>query len=415
MREIGRLRLKFIIYNMLVVTAVIGITFCAVTSVVKHRVNDQGSLALSRVVSREEHPLIFAALSPVQIPYFTVLVGEDGMVTLGEGYDASWEPGFLEQMAVLGMTGEEDMGILDAYHLRYLRVSQPAGHMIAFADTSYEDSLRNGVMKYGGMACVAIWLGFFGLSYFFSRWAVKPLEESVRMQKRFVADASHELKTPLTVITANAALLQERYAGVSAETDKWMEHVSQECKEMRSLVESLLLLARNDAYVPKRGEFVRFSLSDLVMEKILTFEPVFYQEEKVLEYKIEDDVMMMGNPSQMGQLIRALMDNAVKYSVPRGRTEVWLKPAGRGRARLWVCSQGEPIPEDRRRLIFRRFYRDDSARSSTNGYGLGLAIAAETARSHRAVIGVEYRDGMNCFYVTVKRKRPFYFGGNVIE
>ena len=83
MKEIGRLRLKFIIYNMLVVTAVIGLTFCAVTSVVKRRVNDQGSLALSRVVSREEHPLIFAALSPVQIPYFTVLVGEDGMVTRG--------------------------------------------------------------------------------------------------------------------------------------------------------------------------------------------------------------------------------------------------------------------------------------------------------------------------------------------
>ena len=169
MREIGRLRLKFIIYNMLVVTAVIGITFCAVTSVVKHRVNDQGSLALSRVVSGEEQSLIFAAMSPARIPFVTVLVGEDGAVTLGEGYDAYWEPEYLEQMAVLGMTGEEDMGILDAYHLRYLRISQPAGHMIAFADTTYEDSLRNGVMKYGAMACVAIWLGFFALSYFFSR------------------------------------------------------------------------------------------------------------------------------------------------------------------------------------------------------------------------------------------------------
>ena len=377
MREIGRLRLKFIIYNMLVVTAVIGITFCAVTSVVKHRVNDQGSLALSRVVSGEEQSLIFAAMPPVRMPYFTVLVGEDGVVSLKEGYGAYWEPEFLEQMAVLGMNGEEDMGILDAYHLRYLRISQPAGYMIAFADTTYEDSLRNGIMKYGGMACVAVWLGFFALSYFFSRWAVKPVEESVRMQKQFVADASHELKTPLTVITANAELLQERYAGISAEADKWMEHVNQECREMRALVESLLLLARNDSYVPG----------------------------KVLEYDIEDDVLMMGNPCRMGQLIKALMDNAVKYCVPRGRAQIRLEKTGRSRARLWVCSQGEPIPEDKRTLIFRRFYRDDSARSSTSGYGLGLAIAAETARSHRARIGVEYKDGMNCFYVTVKRKR----------
>ena len=125
---------------------------------------------------------------------------------------------------------------------------------------------------------MAVWLGFFALSYFFSRWAVKPVEESVRMQKQFVADASHELKTPLTVITANAELLQERYAGISAEADKWMEHVNQECREMRSLVESLLLLARNDAYVPSKGEFTRFSLSELVMDKILIFETLFYQE-----------------------------------------------------------------------------------------------------------------------------------------
>ena len=86
------------------------------------------------------------------------------------------------------------------------------------------------------------------------------------MQKQFVADASHELKTPLTVITANAELLQERYAGISAEADKWMEHVNQECREMRSLVESLLLLARNDSYVPGKGEFTRFSLSELVID-----------------------------------------------------------------------------------------------------------------------------------------------------
>lgn len=107
-------------------------------------------------------------------------------------------------------------------------------------------------MKYGGMACVAVWLGFFALSYFFSRWAVKPVEESVRMQKQFVADASHELKTPLTVITANAELCRSGKR-LSAEADKWMEHVNQECREMRSLVESLLLLARNDSMYRVRG------------------------------------------------------------------------------------------------------------------------------------------------------------------
>ena len=368
MRELSRLRFKFIFYNMLIVTAVMGLTFCAVAYVVKAKVRDQGSLVLSRVAAQEEHPMIFGALSPARLPYFSILVGEDGMVTAREevaGYLPEQE--FLEQMAALGMEAREDMGILDGYHLRYLRVSRPAGYMIAFADTSYEDSLKSGVMQYGGLACLAIWLVFFILSYVFSKWAVNPVEESIRMQKQFVADASHELKTPLTVITANAELLQERYAGISAEADRWLEHVNQECREMRSLVESLLVLARTDASVQKKRSFQPFNLSDLVMEKILTFEPVFYQEEKQLEYQVEDDIEMMGNPSQMGQLVKALIDNAVKYSVPRGRAMVKLEPLERNRARLWVNSQGEPIPEDKRSMIFGRFYRDDSARSSRSG------------------------------------------------
>ena len=400
MKEISRLRLKFICYNMLIVTAVIGITFCAAAVIMEKRVGAQGRQALAKVVSQEEHPLIFTTISPAQIPYFSVIVGEDGMVTPWEGgYESFPGQDFLEQMAWLSMAGEEDMGILEGYHLRYLRVSRPTGYMIAFADTSYEDSLRSGVMKYGGLACAGIWLGFLVLSYFFSRWAVKPVEESIRMQKQFVADASHELKTPLTVITANTELLSEQYTGISAEADKWLEHIMQECREMRSLVESLLMLAKNDALTQKKGTFSVFSLSDLVMEKVLTFEPVFYQEEKQLEYQLDEEVQMLGDPEQMGQLIKALLDNAVKYSLPKGKTVVKLETAGRRRIRLWVNSQGEAIPEDKRSLIFRRFYRGDSARSSCSGYGLGLAIAAETAGKHRGRIGMEYRDGMNCFYV----------------
>ena len=404
MKEISRLRLKFICYNMLIVTAVIGITFCAAAFIMEKRVGAQGRQALAKVVSQEEHPLIFTTISPAQIPYFSVIVGEDGMVTPWEGgYESFPGQDFLEQMAWLSMAGEEDMGILEGYHLRYLRVSRPTGYMIAFADTSYEDSLRSGVMKYGGLACAGIWLGFLVLSYFFSRWAVKPVEESIRMQNQFVADASHELKTPLTVITANTELLSEQYTGISAEADKWLEHIMQECREMRSLVESLLMLAKNDALTQKKGTFSVFSLSDLVMEKVLTFEPVFYQEEKQLEYQLDEEVQMLGDPEQMGQLIKALLDNAVKYSLPKGKTVVKLETAGRRRIRLWVNSQGEAIPEDKRSLIFRRFYRGDSARSSCSGYGLGLAIAAETAGKHRGRIGMEYRDGMNCFYVRLPR------------
>lgn len=296
----------------------------------------------------------------------------------------------------------KEIGRLRLKFIFYNMVIVTAVISLTFLGLSFE--VRGGVSTRGILACLIIWLGFFALSYRFSRWAVKPVEDAIRRQKQFVADASHELKTPLTVITANAELLLEEYGGQSPETDKWLEHVNGECREMRSLVERLLTLAKSDGWTGRKESFCLFSFSELVTEKLLILEPVFYQEHKRLDYQVEEDILMVGDPSLMARLVEELLDNAVKYSVPRGIACVRLERVGRSRARLWVESQGMPIPEDRKTLIFRRFYRDDSVRASGSGYGLGLAIAAETARSHRAGIGVEYRDGRNCFFVTVKTK-----------
>lgn len=153
-----------------------------------------------------------------------------------------------------------------------------------------------------------------------------------------------------------------------------------------------------------QNHFRIFSLSRLVTEKILTFEPVFFQEEKPFEYHVEEGVFMEGNPGDVGQLVSALIDNAVKYSVPKGRTEIRLEHGGRNKARLWVNSQGEPIPEDRRKSIFKGFYREE--KTGDGPRGCGLAMAARTARSHRAVIGMDYRDSMNCFWVVVRKGKP---------
>lgn len=264
------------------------------------------------------------------------------------------------------------------------------------------------------LACFVIWLCFMVLSCVFSLWAVHPVKKCISAHKRFTADAAHELKTPLTIITANAGLLREQLSGISSDADQWLEHVNRECREMRFLIEDLLTLAKKDACPGNRKGFCLFSLSSLVTERILTFEPVFFQEEKLLEYCVEEQVLMKGNPNEIGQLVNALLDNALKYSVPRGRTQVLLEQAGWNKTRLLVNSQGDPIPKDRRALIFRRFYREGKAGGGPGpgggmgGCGLGLAIAARTARNHRASIGVDYRDGMNCFCFTVRRGRDVF-------
>ena len=131
MKEISRLRRKFIIYNMLIVTAVIGITFAALVCVLQSRGDEESRLILERAVEQPGERLIFDAVPQVRLPYFSVLVTENGEVIMRDGaYNSFPGAGYLERLALLGMAAEADDGILDGYQLRYLRVEQPAGHLL---------------------------------------------------------------------------------------------------------------------------------------------------------------------------------------------------------------------------------------------------------------------------------------------
>lgn len=400
MKELNRLRFRLIFFNMLLVTAVLMAAMCAGALLVKRQVGDESSSVLSRAVAQEMEREIFEADPYVRIPYFSIVVRQDGTVTLLDGvYNSFQGEDFLERVAVLGLESGLETGELEEYHLRFRRVSHPGGYLLAFADTSYEDSMKDHMIRNMAVICGGVWIGLFIISWFFARWAVKPVEESVRRQKQFVADASHELKTPLTVIAANAELLSGQCRGISSDVDKWIQNMNQECREMRKLIESLLLLARNDVQTSQKRTLHVCNLSDLVAEEVLVFEPVFFQNRKSITAQIAEDIHVRGNENQIGQLLKILLDNAVKYSTSGETTEVLLKKTGRRKVRLQVVSRGAPIPETERKAIFQRFYRGDMARSSGQGYGLGLAIASEIVRTCKARIGVEEVEGGNCFYV----------------
>ena len=225
------------------------------------------------------------------------------------------------------------------------------------------------------------------------------MEESIIRQKQFVADASHELKTPLTVIVANAELLADTFSGISADADKWIRNMNQECKEIRVLIENLLMLAKQDLLTGRKKCKECCNLSELAEEAVLTFEPVFFQNKKEIDSQIEEDQIICGNENQVRTLLRILLDNAVKYSDPGSISVVMLKKISKKKVRLQVSSKGMPIPESEKQAVFRRFYRSDPARSSGQGFGLGLAIACEIVKTCGAKIGVETEQDGNCFYV----------------
>lgn len=409
MKEIVRLKIKFLFYNMAIVTAVIGVTFFAAAAVVKSRSYQETDQILSQIAEGAGSRIIFDGASQVRVPHFSVIVTADGAMLLQEGnYNSFPDQAFLDEVILLGMDGRGETGFLPEYSLKYFREARPEGVFLAFADTSYSETMMESVWQYGAAACVGIWLLFFVLSWFFAGWAVRPLEKAMTAQKEFVANASHELKTPLTILAANTELLSGHISGRDEESDKWLENMKQECQEMRKLVESLLTLARSDAGTGKKKAFSRFDFGELLMEELLTFEPVFYQAGRMLSYEdLEEsrEFFVNGNREELKQLLQVLLDNAVRYSNPQSATTVSMEETGRGGFCLQVKSHGTPIPKEQREAVFERFYRGDTSRASGFGCGLGLSIAKEIAREHKAVLGLTCEDGANCFYLKMRTAR----------
>ena len=219
------------------------------------------------------------------------------------------------------------------------------------------------------------------------------MDQAWRRQQQFVADASHELKTPLTVILANAELLAdpgctggERLAG----------NILTVARQMRSLVERLLELARMDAGKGEAQEPV--DLSQLVGDALLPFEPVFFEAGLTLESRVEEGIWVRGSGVQLAQAADILLDNARKYAAPGSAVSLRLERTGRW-CLLRVATAGEPLTRQERQDVFKRFYRADPARAREGGCGLGLSIARSIAAAHRGRIWAESGPAGNVFLI----------------
>lgn len=327
---------------------------------------------------------------------FTALLTDQGEVELEDQAGAFFRDleendlvALVEQAAAQG-----EQGTLSDYSLRYAARKTDRGTLVAFADTSQEQESLYQLVKncliVGLIALLAVFLG----SIFLSRWAVRPVEEAWNHQKRFVGDASHELKTPLTVILSNADMILSH---PGEDVSRWAENIKAEGSRMKELTQELLTLARSDDG-SSRPLFEEVDLSYLLTDTVLSFEPVAFENERELLYDdIAPDVRLPGDRSALAQLCGILVDNALKYSSPGGK--IWVRLQGqKNSARLCVENEGEPIaPEDLER-IFQRFYRADPSRHG-EGHGLGLAIAQRVAQQHRGKIWAESEGGINRFIV----------------
>lgn len=350
----------------------------------------------------EKHDHLDDLHTGIRLPHFMIEIDEQGALSAtGTGYfDLSNEEMLSELIDEVYRCGTED-GLLSEYQVHFLRTSGPAGERIIFVDSSGSIITMRNLVRYGTAISILSLLLFFALSIFFARWTVKPVAKAWDQQKQFVADASHELKTPLTVIMTSAELLQDPGQN-QAERDRSTGRILTMSRQMRDLVESLLDLARADNGAA-RMSFSEENVSQIIETAVLTFEPLFYEKGMKLEHTIQEGITLSCSAAHITDLAEILLDNALKYAAPSGVVHVTFRSHG-CHVQLSVASPGQTISPADLKNIFKRFYRLDQSRSRDGSYGLGLSIAESIVTAHRGRIWAESKDGINTFHVQLPIK-----------
>ena len=384
---IKRLRLKFIVINMgiatILLSAILGLVFYFTSA----NLETESIRMMERIASQPFQMNAPGELGEdVRLPFFTLQLGPHG-----ELLDAS---GGYYDLSDAAAASPRRLGVLEEYNLRYYRSDAPMSRFLVFADISSEratlDGLRRTCLLIGGLS----FLAFLWVSVLLSKWAVRPVERAWQQQRQFVAAASHELKTPLTVIMTNAELLQDE--ADEARRSTFSSSILTMSRQMRALIEQMLELARTDS-AESHLVLRPVDLSGLTARSLLPFEPLFFEQGLTLISQVDEGITVSGDEEALRRVLEILLDNAQKYSSPGGETQVTLHRRGRNHCALTVANQGEPIPPEARRQIFQRFYRADPARSRNGSFGLGLSIAEGIVAQHHGTIDVTCAGGFNRF------------------
>lgn len=283
---------------------------------------------------------------------------------------------------------DAETGTLSDLGLYYQIRPTSTGYKVAFASTDYVNSTTLSlIMQLLVVGLVAL-AAFLVISIFLSKWALRPVKGAWAQQQQFVADASHELKTPLTVLLANNSILMEHPERSVGSQMQWVESSETEAHLMQQLVNDLLFLAKPD---DSQQQLVSTTvdLSNLVESNLLQFESVAFEKDIQLSSDIDEGITISGNETRIQRLVGTLIDNACKYATTGTTVSASLKHRAH-EAVFSINNHGEVISHEDQQHIFDRFWRADKARvRAQGGYGLGLAIAKEIADEHGASIDVQ--------------------------
>lgn len=398
-----RLRIKFIAVIMSIVTILFIFIFGLVMHFTKNNIERESiqmmrSMAFrppraSQLHLRDNMP------DNIRLPFFTVMVSENGeLKAFGSDFYDLTDEKMLSSLMEIARSNDEQIGVIPGYDLRYMKSDPGLPESVVFADISSEKAMLKGLIRNSVIIGLIGYAVFFLISLFLAKWMTKPVEKTWNEQKQFIADASHELKTPITVIMTNAEMMSDK-SYTDSDRDSFTKNILSTSKRMRGLVESLLELARLDNNRTP-AKFSSVDYSKLINDSILPFEPLFYENDLELSADIENGINVQGDKEKLRQVISILLDNALKYSDKSDKVTVYLKRQSAS-CILSVSGAGTPLSKEECQNIFKRFYRVDQARNDGQSYGLGLSIAKSIVSEHSGKIWAESDNSHNTFCVTL--------------
>lgn len=327
--------------------------------------------------------------TPYESRFFSVVLNENCQVIQSDtGQIAAVDDESAELYAQSVVESGYTAGFLDDY--RYLVLAEEGNTRVIFLDCGRSlSSFRTTLLASVALSLLGL-LAVLVLLLILSHRIVRPVAESYEKQKQFITDAGHELKTPMTIISADVDL-----AEMECGENQWLTDIRRQTERLTGLTNDLIYLSRMEEEQPPL-QVIEFPLSDVAEEMALPFLAPAKSQEKELTLQIQPILSFTGDEKAIRQLISILLDNALKYSPTGGQLELRLEKQGRNILLTVTNTTIQPVEEDKLSHLFDRFYRSDQSRNSqTGGYGLGLSIARSIVLAHKGKIRAESRDEMS--------------------
>lgn len=331
--------------------------------------------------------------TPFETRYFSVLLYENGNVsTIDTGKITSVSTSEAGDYATSLYDKGKTKGFIDQY--KYLSVSTTNTNgdnmvLYVFINCSKElMTIRTYALASIGISIIGLLVVFILVCYF-SKIVTKPMAESYEKQKRFITDASHEIKTPLTIIDANTEVLE-----MMEGENEWTVSIRKQIARLTALTEKLVFLSRMDED-STRLEMLEFNISDAILDTAMPFETVAESKGKTLDISVAPDINYTGSETNIRQMVSLLLDNAIKYSSESGAIRLDFSVAANGKTKLLsVWNTVDEIEAGKLDYLFERFYRIDKSRNSkTGGFGIGLSVVQAIVQAHNGKVSAKSEDG----------------------